>query len=259
MTATAPLCNQGIYSCFYPASESFVLAVWPTQKPSQLAASASPSPGGQGRRAAGASAGEESDEPFLGATVSIQAPGASLLPPPVHSGSPFPETQEGQGKALREFRGCSLYSPWGRRAVPALNRAMGAWDLGHGRHSLGTELSSALSRPWRSWAGRLLPLSSGGVSMGLTRLMTFALCLLAERINLLGTGALKVWAWGRGSPWVSGRPQGPGRCYFILSQGTEAEAQAGSSQIIPSRLRAVFSLPVNWGEAVCSEDLLLFL
>ena len=40
MTATAPLCNQGIHSHFYPASVSFFLMERPTREPCQLPVSA---------------------------------------------------------------------------------------------------------------------------------------------------------------------------------------------------------------------------
>lgn len=46
VTATAPLCNQGIHSHFYPASVYFFLTEIPSQEPGQLALSASPIPGG---------------------------------------------------------------------------------------------------------------------------------------------------------------------------------------------------------------------
>lgn len=54
VTATAPLCNQGIHSRFYPASVSFFLTGRPTQKPSWLPASAPPPPCGCGGRWGGA-------------------------------------------------------------------------------------------------------------------------------------------------------------------------------------------------------------
>lgn len=59
VTATAPLCNQGIHSHFYPASVYFFLTEIPSQKPGQLALSASPIPGGEVGGAVGASAAEE--------------------------------------------------------------------------------------------------------------------------------------------------------------------------------------------------------
>lgn len=78
VTATAPLCNQGIHSRFYPASVSFFLTGRPTQKPSWLPASAPPPPCGCGGRWGGGSGG---DEPLSGAPVDADTVGGSHLPP----------------------------------------------------------------------------------------------------------------------------------------------------------------------------------
>lgn len=88
--------------------------------------------------------GEWSDERLCGALISAQAPKVSPQSPPLHSGNPFPEKQEGQGRALW---GCCLWlltslTLTGARAVPGLNRAVGTLDLVHGQLSVYTELSS---------------------------------------------------------------------------------------------------------------------
>lgn len=78
----------------------------------------------------------------------------------------------------------------GTRAVPGLNRAVGMSDLIHAGRFVDTELSS------------VLPCSVGfcphpyayGVSRALARLMAFALCPLAEGVNL---GTRQGWECGR--------------------------------------------------------------
>lgn len=102
------------------------------------------------------------------------------------------------------------------------------------------------SRPWWAlWAlsSALLPAGSGGagpggfwacpqaggVSRGLTRLMTFALRLLAERTNLLGAWALKMWAQGSGSLWVSRRP----KAWEVLLDASSGPGGAGTRRRWP--------------------------
>lgn len=79
VTATAPLCNQGIHSRFYPASASFFPTERPSQQPSQLALSACPTLAGKAGGAMGASAGEGG----------VMSPSAGLQRPHRHPGSHF--------------------------------------------------------------------------------------------------------------------------------------------------------------------------
>lgn len=100
VTATAPLCNQGIYSCFYPASASFFLAVRPTQNPASLPHQHPPF---WWARRVGLwglqQGGEWDDEPLGVAPVSTQTPGVSFLasPPPI-LGTHFQRSRRTRGE-----------------------------------------------------------------------------------------------------------------------------------------------------------------
>lgn len=87
---------------------------------------------------------------------------------------------------------------------------MGMLDPIRGQLSVHTELSSVFpAGPRGAGLGgfRPHPYYACGVSMGLSRLTTFALCLLAEGVNILGTRAgLRMCTQDRGSPWTSCRP-----------------------------------------------------
>lgn len=141
MTATAPLCNQGIHSHFCPASVSFFVMERPTREPCQLPVSA-PWPPRWAWWADGLAGGWTREEggvvsPSPGLQCTQCTWGVPICLPQPHSGNPFPE-KEGQG-----FPECFLwllppFILWGARAVPGLDVAMGTSDLVHGERSGGT-------------------------------------------------------------------------------------------------------------------------